>query len=90
MPWGQEPGLRVHAAFPSPRTLPSMNEHVQGIAKSKVSRKKGVKGKTGKISRTKLCGQDSDCQVQDLGSFVYKAKGFKHNIDMVKLAFQED
>lgn len=51
-----------------------MNEHVQGTAKSKDSSREGVEGKTGKISRTRLCSQGPNWQVRGSESFASKAE----------------
>lgn len=40
-------------------------------------------------SRTTLCRLGSDSQVRGLESFASKTKGFKQDIDMVKLVFQD-
>lgn len=49
-----------------------------------------MEGEPGKVNRTRLCRQGSDCQVRDSKDSAYKAKGFKQDTDMIILVLQED
>lgn len=60
-----------------------MNEHVRGTAKPKGPSREGVEGKPGKTVQVELRGQVG-------GMNPCKAKGFKQDINMIILAFQED